>query len=72
MSDSTTLEEDRKRAEAFEALALPVQEPGSHEGENQPSSSLEIHDGEVFADQSPDEDILDGLDRPERGETNES
>ncbi len=72
MSDSRTQEEDRKRAEAFEALALPVQENERSDASNTPSPSLEIHDGEVYADATPDDDILEGLDLPDRGEDDES
>gem|GEM_PF-3570898 len=72
MSDRNTPEDDRKRADAFEALALPVRDIGSLETESGPSPSLEIHDGEVFENESPGEDILEGLDQPVRGDADES
>lgn len=72
MSDLKTLEDDRKRADAFEALALPVRDSENLESESGPSPSLEIHDGEIFAADSADEDILEGLDVPERGDADAS
>lgn len=56
------LDEDRKRVEAFRALAHPA---GADETgvEESVSPMLITHDGAVIDDSPPEEDILDGLDR---------
>lgn len=54
------LEEDRKRAEAYEALAHPVGEPQINESI---SPIYVTRDGAEIDDAPPEEDILEGLDR---------
>lgn len=58
------LEEDRKRAEAYEALAHPV---GESQGEHRVNESMSpmyvTYDGAEVDDTPPEEDILEGLDR---------
>jgi hypothetical protein len=56
-------EEDRKRVEAYEALAHPVADPGERGMTESTSPMFVTHDGEDVDDTPPAEDILEGLDR---------
>jgi hypothetical protein len=58
------LSEDRDRIEAFNALAHPAATGLDRAPiDDSPPPVIEIHDGEVFDESSPEEDILEGLDR---------
>jgi hypothetical protein len=55
------LDEDRKRAEAYQALAHPAGVAGP-EVEESISPILLTHDGEVYEEPAQSDDILEGLD----------
>lgn len=63
MDDRRTINADRRRSEAFKALAHPVDEGRTGGSSERESAPIEIHDGEEFDDSPPAEDILEGLDR---------
>lgn len=56
------LEQERKRIEAYRALAQPAGAADFAQAGAGDPPPIEIHDGEVYDDPSPEEDILEGLD----------
>jgi hypothetical protein len=56
------MDEDRKRVEAYQALAHPAGNADESDVEESISPILMTHDGEEFEESEPEEDILEGLD----------